>query len=61
MMRLTTYLDFELVALEHDDELTLMVELAAPPAATRAARAPAAVVVVLDRSSSMRETGSGPR
>ncbi len=55
-MRLTTYLDFELVALEHDDELTLMVELAAPPAATRAARAPAAVVVVLDRSSSMRGT-----
>lgn len=55
-MRLTTYLDFELVALEQDDELTLMLELTAPPAATRPARSPAAVVVVLDRSGSMRGT-----
>ena len=55
-MRLTTYLDFELVALEQDDELTLMLELTAPPAATRPARRPAAVVVVLDRSGSMRGT-----
>jgi Ca-activated chloride channel homolog len=55
-VRLTTYLDFGLVALEQDDELTLMLELTAPPAATRPARPPASVVVVLDRSKSMRGT-----
>ena len=55
-MRLTTYLNFDLVALEQDDQLTLMLELAAPPAATRTPRPPAAVEVVLDRSGSMRGT-----
>ncbi len=55
-MRLTTYLDFDLVALEQDDRLTLMLELAAPPPASRPPRAPAAVAIVLDRSASMRGT-----
>ena len=55
-MRLTTYLDFDHVALEHDDRLTLMLELAAPPRATLTSRMPTAVEVVLDRSSSMRGT-----
>jgi Ca-activated chloride channel homolog len=55
-MRLTTYLDFDHVALEHDDRLTLMLELAAPPRATLTTRMPTAVEVVLDRSSSMRGT-----
>ena len=55
-MRLTTYLDVDLVALEQDDQLTLILELATPPAATRAPRPPAAVELVLDRSGSMRGT-----
>jgi Ca-activated chloride channel family protein len=55
-MRLTTYLDFDLVALEHDDRLTLMLELAAPPPARPRPRPSAAVEIVLDRSASMRGT-----
>lgn len=55
-MRLTTYLDFDLVALEQDDQLTLMLELSAPAPATRAVREPAALEVVLDRSGSMSGT-----
>jgi Ca-activated chloride channel family protein len=52
-VRLTTSLDFNLVALAEDDELTLMLELTAPPATVRRGRPPAAIEVVLDCSDSM--------
>jgi len=56
-MQLSTRLDCDVVAVEQTDELTLLVELTAPPAADTTQRQPATLQVVLDRSGSM----SGPR
>lgn len=52
-MHLSALLDCDLVAVEHTDELTLLVELTAPSPATTAVRQPATLQVVLDRSGSM--------
>ena len=52
-MHLSTTLDCDLVAVETDDEITLLVELTAPTPATTAVRQPATLQVVLDRSGSM--------
>lgn len=52
-MHFTTHLDVDLVALEADDRVTLMLDLAAPAAAAGQDRPPATVEVVLDRSGSM--------
>ena len=53
-MHLSAHLDLDLLAHEADDTLSLLVELAAPPAPAAADRAPSALQVVLDRSGSMR-------
>jgi Ca-activated chloride channel family protein len=50
---LSARMDVDLVAVEHEDELTVMLELAAPAQESGVARAPATVQVVLDRSGSM--------
>jgi Ca-activated chloride channel family protein len=52
-MQLNTHVDIELVAVEQPDELTVLLELAAPEAPKADKRPPAAVQVVLDRSGSM--------
>ena len=52
-MKLDAHMDVDLVAVEQDDEVTVMLELAAPEEARDAPRAPATVQVVLDRSGSM--------
>jgi Ca-activated chloride channel family protein len=52
-MKLDAHLDVDLVAVEQDDEVTLMLELTAPMEACDAPRAAATVQVVLDRSGSM--------
>jgi Ca-activated chloride channel family protein len=52
-MHLSTRLDCDLVAVETSDELTLLVELAAPSPTTDVVRPPATLQVVLDRSGSM--------
>ncbi|MEA2155727.1 MAG: Ca-activated chloride channel [Solirubrobacteraceae bacterium] len=52
-MQVNTYADVDVVAVEQDDEVTVMIELTAPSPATDTPRPPAAVQVVLDRSGSM--------
>ena len=52
-MKLLTHLDFDLVAVESDDTVSLLLELRAPAIALDKPRAPAAVQIVLDRSGSM--------
>ncbi|GGN90101.1 hypothetical protein GCM10010112_75210 [Actinoplanes lobatus] len=53
-MRVTAHLDVEMIAIETEDQVSVMIELAAPPApADGAERAPSTLVVVLDRSGSM--------
>ncbi len=52
-MHVSTYRDVDVVALEQDDEVTVMLELSAPAPASAAPRPPAAVQVVLDRSGSI--------
>lgn len=53
-MKLSTHLEFELIAVESEDRVSLLLELSAPPATDGAAeRAPSALQVVLDRSGSM--------
>jgi Ca-activated chloride channel family protein len=52
-MKLSTLLDVDLVAVENDDEVTVLVEILAPTPATTTVRQPATVQVVLDRSGSM--------
>jgi Ca-activated chloride channel family protein len=49
-MELNTTLDVDLVAVETSDEVAVLLDLAAPPATARAARA---LQIVLDRSGSM--------
>src|SRR4051812_19053992 len=56
-MHITAHLDLDLVAVETDDEITLMLELTAPAAPEGQERPHATVQVVLDRSGSM----DGPR
>lgn len=52
-MQVNTHVDVEIVAVEQDDEVTVMLELVAPTAVSDTPRPPAAVQVVLDRSGSM--------
>src|SRR3954447_1658994 len=56
-MHITAHLDVDMVAVETEDEISVLLELAAPPASTDAdqARPPATLQVVLDRSGSMAE------
>ncbi len=53
-MHITTHLDLDVVALEGHDELSLLVELTAPAAASERPRDPRTLIVVLDRSGSMQ-------
>ncbi len=52
-MRITAHLDVEMIAIETDDQLSVMIELTAPPAPDTGERASSALEVVLDRSGSM--------
>lgn len=52
-MLLTPTLEFDLVAAESEDRLSVLVDLAAPEPARRTARPPATLQLVLDRSGSM--------
>lgn len=52
-MKLNALLDVAVVAHEADDEVTVLLDLEAPAAPLDATRAPASLVVVLDRSGSM--------
>jgi Ca-activated chloride channel family protein len=52
-MHVNAHLDVDLVAVEQTDQITVMLELVAPEPAADAARSPATVQVVLDRSGSM--------
>src|SRR4051812_41689742 len=56
-MHITAHLDVDMVAVETEDEISVLLELAAPAASTDAdeARPPATLQVVLDRSGSMAE------
>ena len=52
-MHLTTHLDLDVIAHETDNQLSVLVDLAARTLPTTVDRAPATLVVVLDRSGSM--------
>ncbi|GAA2535835.1 hypothetical protein GCM10009860_15350 [Microbacterium mitrae] len=52
-MNITTQLDVNLIALDTDDEVTVMLDLEAPPLAADLVRPAASLQVVLDRSGSM--------
>src|SRR6476659_6365083 len=52
-MHITTQLDLDVIAIERDDQLSLLVELTAPTPEPAAERSPRTLVVVLDRSGSM--------
>ena len=54
-MHISAHLDFDVVALQSDDELSLLLELKAPPVPGSDKRAPVALQVVLDRSGSMAD------
>lgn len=56
-MDLSTLLEFDLVAVESEDRVSVLLDLTAPPAPAGVERAPGALQVVLDRSGSM----DGPR
>jgi len=51
---LRAHLDLDVVAHQADDQLSVLVELAAPAVPADATRLPSTLVVVLDRSGSMR-------
>lgn len=53
-MHISAHLDFDVVALQADDELSLLLEMKAPPVPGSEERAPVALQVVLDRSGSMQ-------
>src|SRR5690348_4230385 len=53
-MHISAHLDFDVVAVQADDELSLLLEMKAPPAPGSEERAPVALQVVLDRSGSMQ-------
>lgn len=52
-MKIESFVDVDVVALEVEDQVSVLLQLAAPVAPSDAARPPAALVVVLDRSGSM--------
>jgi len=52
-MQITGHLDFDLVAVEQEDQLTLMLELVALAVPPGEERPPASVQELLDRSGSM--------
>lgn len=52
-MKITPHLDVDVIAVEQDDDVTLMLDLQAPPMPAGAKRLPATIQVVLDRSGSM--------
>lgn len=53
-MRISTHLDVDVVAVETDDQLSVLIEMTAPAApATDTPRPPSSLEVVLDRSGSM--------
>lgn len=52
-MHLNALLDLDVVAVETDDQINIMLELAAPERAAGATRPPGTLQVVLDRSGSM--------
>src|SRR5436190_14846990 len=54
-MHISAHLDFDVVALQSNDELSLLLEMKAPPAPGSEKRAPVALQVVLDRSGSMAD------
>jgi len=56
-MHIDALLGFDLVAVKSQDRITVLLELAAPQASSRASRAPSTLQVVLHRSGSM---GGGP-
>lgn len=52
-MRASVRFDHELLAVEHDHDVSCMLELTAPPAPASAERRPLALALVIDRSGSM--------
>lgn len=52
-MNFSTRLDLDIVAVEAEDEVSVLLELTAPEADSAQTRAPAALEIVLDRSGSM--------
>ncbi|GAA3812983.1 VWA domain-containing protein [Sphaerisporangium flaviroseum] len=52
-MHVTAYLDLDVVPLDQEDEVTILVQMTAPPPAGSGKRSPATLQVVLDRSGSM--------
>jgi Ca-activated chloride channel homolog len=52
-MQVNAHMDVDVVAVEQDDQVTVMLELVAPALDAATARPPATVEVVLDRSGSM--------
>jgi Ca-activated chloride channel homolog len=53
-MRISAHLDVDVIAVETDDQLSVLIEMTAPPAPPEAApRRPSTLEVVLDRSGSM--------
>lgn len=52
-MHITTQLDLDVLAVETDDQVSLLLELTAPPATTDRPREVKTLIVVLDRSGSM--------
>ncbi len=52
-MKITPHLDVNVVAVEQEDEVTLMLDLQAPGCPAASKRLPATIQVVLDRSGSM--------
>ena len=56
-MRASVRFDHELLAVEHDHDVSCMLELLAPPAPEQAERRPLALSLVIDRSGSM----AGPK
>ena len=52
-MKINTLLDVDVVAIEADDEVTVLLELQAPPSPATSTRPQASLQIVLDRSGSM--------
>src|SRR5918999_3870425 len=52
-MKINASLDFDLIAVEHEDTVHILLELTAPTPANASDRPPATLEVVLDRSGSM--------
>src|SRR5687768_3868066 len=54
LMRISAHLDVDVIAVETDDQLSVLIEMTAPPAPQDATpRQPSTLEVVLDRSGSM--------